>query len=217
MRAAALVSLSLMFADVTPHGASYKETRWKQGDFTAAATESLDRTVTSGDVVGIKTSGRGESCLIRRQVFPFRAPCRLHFRMRWSDVKFLAGYPSLHVLFDPPALNDSWWKAPISDGEWTGGRPSFLFHFASDRNWRQMGMTASLESAAGQHHFWSSENTWVSIELRFDGRTAVALAEGRKVGECDADVSRFKTFTYGIGDQTSTFVELDEFRAEPGR
>ncbi|HEU4339081.1 MAG TPA: hypothetical protein VFS19_03350 [Planctomycetota bacterium] len=217
MRAAAYSFLALLLADVTPRSPEWVEARWHPGDFIAASNESLERVVDSGDAVGIKLSGRQESCLLRARVYPLRTPCRLRFRVRSSEAQFGHWYPSLHVLFNPPALDDPWWKQPIEDRGWTGRRPSFLFHFSSDPTWRLLGMTRGLEDAAHRHGYSAQDKTWVQIEIRFDGRKAAVFADGLNVAECSADLREFKTFTYGIGDQTSTFVELDEFRCEPAR
>lgn len=214
---AALSLLALFAADVTPRGAEVVEARWHPGDFIAASNESLERVVDSGDTVGIKLTDRLESCLLRARVYPLRTPCRLRFRVRWSEAKFGNGYPSLHVLFNPPPLDDAWWKEPIEDRKWSGHRHSFLFHFASDPAWRLLGITMAIEDAAHRHAYTAQEKTWVQIEIRFDGKRAFVFADGRNVAECSADLRDFKTFTYGIGYQTATFVELDEFRYAQSR
>lgn len=217
MRFAAAGLLSLLLADAAPRNGSFRETRWVKGDFVAATNDLVDRLTDSGDVVGIRIRDRGESCLIRRRAFPLRPPCRLRFRMKWSDAKFGAAYPSVHVLLNPPAPDQGWWKKPIEGGRWSGQLRTFLFHFSTDHNWRVYGPTEALESAGGRHLFSPAENRWIDIEIKLDGKYADVFVDGKEVAGCELDLKGTSTFTYGIGDQTSTFVELADFLYEAQR
>jgi hypothetical protein len=211
MRFAAACLLWLTLSDITPRGPEQAETRWDPGDFVVAATEPLDRLVNSGECVGLKLSGRGESCLLRREVFPFRPQARLRFRMRWSDAGCGNAYPSVHVLFNPPGLDDAWWNKPMQGGQWAGRIRTLLFHFSTDPEWRVLGSTQSFESAAGRHRYSPPENKWIAVEIRFKRDSAEIFVDGKEVAACPLDLKEVRTFTYGIGDQTSTYVELDEF------
>src|SRR5262245_296398 len=172
MRTAVFAILGVLAADITPRGSTIYETRWPAGDFVAVSTESLDRLVDSGPVVGLKISGVGESCLLRRHRFTLEMPCRAQFRVRWSDVKYGAAYPSIHLVFNPPALDDEWWKKPNIGGAWKGIVPSFLFHFATDGNSRRFGLTAGFEDAPRRHEYSAPENHWFNLEIMLAlGRT----------------------------------------------
>jgi len=219
MRIAVACLLALLTFDATPKGGSLRETRWKRGDFAAITNDTIDRAVEEGETVGIRIDGRGESCLLRRRAYPLRLPCRIHFRVRWSEAQHGAAYPSLHLMFNPPASDHNWWKAPITPagGQWTDLRQTFLFHFSTDAAWQVFGMTDRFESAFGRHSYTAAEKTWVNFEIKLDGKTATVSAGGKEVGSCKADLRGCTTFTYGIGDQTSTFVELDEFACFEGR
>ena len=219
MRTAAACLISLLLADATPKGATWSETRWHKGDFVAASNDGLDRVVSAGEAVGIRISGRGESCLLRRRAYALHLPCRLRFRVRWSDARFGAAYPSVHLVFNPPALENDWWIRPMTanGGSWADRRQSFLFHFSTDPAWKVYGMTESLESAVGRHFYSSAERAWIDVEIKLDGSMATVSADGKEVAHCKADLRGIRTFTYGIGDQTSTFVELDDIHCVEGR
>lgn len=219
MRSAALIALLLFMPDVTPKGPNTWEGRWTQGDFLAIANQPLDRLVESGPTVGLQISGQGESCLLRRRTYPLRLPCRLKFRVRWTEAKFDHAFPSVHVVFDPPPTTAEWWKNPTTrNGSlWSDDRKTFLFHFATRPDFRRLGITTELESASEFHRYSSEKGEWVDLEFQLDARMTVVSAQGRKVAECVADLRGYKSFTFGIGDQTSTFVELDEFLCEPRR
>ena len=219
MRFAAACLVPFLLADATPKGGDFRETLWSPGDFVAIANQPLDRLVESGHAVGLQISGQGESCLLRRRTYPLRLPCRLKFRVRWTDAKFDHAFPTVHVVFDPPPTTADWWKHPTTHNgsHWGDGRQTFLFHFATRPDFRRIGMTSELESAHGRHGYCSEKGARIDLEIRLDARTTAVFADGRKVAECEADLRGFKSFTYGIGDQTSTFVELDEFCCVEGR
>lgn len=219
MRFASAFLVPLLLADVTPRGGTFRETQWNKGDFVAIANQPLDRLVESGQAVGLQISGQGESCLLRRRVYPLRLPGRLKFRVRWTEAKFDHAFPSVHVVFDPPPTTHEWWSRPTTrNGSlWSDDRKTFLFHFATRPDFQRLGMTTELESASGFHRYCSEKGDWVDLEIRLTARTASVFAKGRLVANCGAELGGFKSFTYGIGDQTSTFVELDEFSCEAGR
>lgn len=219
MRFAALSFLALFAADVTPKGSNVWETRWSKGDFVAISNQSLDRLVEFGQSVGLQISGQGESCLLRRRVYTLRLPCRLKFRVRWTESKFEHAFPSVHVVFNPPPTAHEWWSRPTTrNGSlWSEDRKTFLFHFATRPDFQRLGITTELESATGTHRYCSEKGVWVDLEIRLTDRAASVFAKGQLVATYGSDFSAFKSYTFGIGDQTSTFVELDEFGCEAGR
>src|SRR6266850_2797585 len=162
MRAAAAGLLLLLAADVSPKGGGFRETRWKGGDFVAAANEPLDRVVEGGETVGLKISGLGESCLLRKRIYPMRLPCRFAFRVRWTDKKFQDAFPSVHVVLDPPEIHSEWWEAPITDhvGRWRDGVRNFLVHFSTNPDWRYAGLSTDLETSDRKHEFSPPKGEW---------------------------------------------------------
>ena len=213
MRFGLVLPLLLAFADATPHGEAIDETRWKDGDFVAVANQPLHRLFDAGDTVGLQISGRGESCLLRRRSYPLKLPCLLTFRVRVSNERFSNAFPSLHVVFEPPDPADPWWKEPtVNGGRYWKGRMTFLFHFSTTGNWRQMGMTEELESAPVTHAFSPRRDRWIDLSIRLESDAITVYERTATLGTVKANLSMFSGFTYGIGDQTSTFVELAAFR-----
>ena len=219
MRTLVLAFLAAAMADVSPRGDSFRESRWIHGDFVAAANDPIATLVDKGETVGIKITGIGESCLLRRMSFPFRLPSRFRFRIRWTDSDRGNAYPSVHLVLDPPPLDHPWWKGPITEhvGRWRDGIQNFLFHFSTDREWKHIGVSNWLETADRRHEYSPPKDRWIDVEIRLEATRGKVFVNGVKVGEAEANLGRFKTFTYGIGDQSSTFVELDEFRYEEKR
>jgi hypothetical protein len=217
VRAAMIGLLGLALADATPRGDLVDESKWFEGEFVSAANQPLDRLVASGNVVGLQISGRGESVLLRKRTYPLRLPCRLAFRVRWSESKFEGAYPSLHVIFDPPE-DGEWWKAPTARGGryWNGMR-TFLFHFSTSPDWRKIGPTSELEHAEGVHGYSSPKGEWVDLVLRLESNEVTVLQGTKEVAKAKVDLGSIDRYTWAIGDQTSTFVELDSFRASGGR
>jgi hypothetical protein len=212
MRAACL---ALLLLDVSPSG-DIVETTWAERDWTAATNDEFEVRELRGGVVALQIKGGGEACLIRRRILPLRLPVEVTFRMRWTECAHGNAYPSAHVIFDPPALDDEWWKQPVSPpaggGPWSGGRSTFLFHFATDPGWRKVGFTNTVENAAALHEYSPPQKQWLEIRIRLEKGRAVVTADGREVASSEGNVSAHKTFTVAIGDQTSTRVELDELR-----
>lgn len=196
---------------------SIVETRWFVTDFVAAGNEDQEKTM-KGEVLSIRTSGYGESCLLRLRRFGFRQGTRVSAKMRWTECGRGVEFPSLNLVFDPPALGDVWWNHPIEGGpgagKWAGGRKGFVFHFSGTDDWKRFGVSGSLEDAPHRHKYSAPRNQWVRIEIVLERKRVTVYADGVKVAECDADLSERKTFAFAFGDQTMTRVELDEFRIE---
>jgi hypothetical protein len=207
------VLLLALLADVSPRTDGGLERRWREGDWVIASNDPLKSSTTSGDVVGLQIAGRGESCMIRRARHRLRFPTRVAFRIRWTEAGFTHAYPSVHVLLDPPALDDAWWEKPIGNpawGRWSAGLKVFVFHYSNDGSWRQHGVSDAVESADGHHDYSSAKGEWARIEIRLEADRIEVHADGKKVAETKADLSAVRHFTFGFGDQTSTRVEVDE-------
>ncbi|HZL71209.1 MAG TPA: hypothetical protein VFC86_02015 [Planctomycetota bacterium] len=218
MRAALFAILAAVMTDVSPRGVSFRESRWNQDDFVVAANDPVATLVDKGETVGIKITGIGESCLLRRKAFPFRLPCRFRFRIRWTECGRGNAYPSVHLVLDPPPLDRPWWKSPITEhvGRWRDGVQNFVFHFSTDPEWKHVGLSNWPETADRRHQYSPPKDRWIDVEMRLESKRGEVFVDGLKVAEAEADLRRFRSFTYGIGDQTSTFVELDDFRCEAG-
>ena len=214
-----LLLAPLLLFDTSGRPAGFTESWWREGDWVIASNDPLKSSTTKGDVVGLQITRRGESCMFRKCRLPLHLPSRVTYKIRWTEAPLGAAYPSVHLIFDPPAFDDQWWKKPIGNptwGRWSKAQPTFLFHFATDGSWRQFGMTDAIESADNRHEYSPPQNQWIKLVLALSKEAIVVSADGKKVAECAADLSKFKTFTFGFGDQASTRVEVDEVRVTPG-
>jgi hypothetical protein len=209
------------FADTSPPSRAIVETRWPDGALVIASNDKLTVKEGTGDTPAVCIAGGGESCILRRARFTLRLPCRVRFRLRWTEAQYGNAYPSAHVVFDPPDVKDAWWDEPIAGGPgagtWAGDRTSVLFHFATDANWRRCGLSTSLEQGPQRHAYSPPKGGWIALELSLEASRVTVRADGKDVAAFDADLRSFKTFTWAVGDQTSTRVELDEVRILPGK
>ena len=211
--------LPLVLFDTSPRTPGATESWWREGDWVIASNDPLKSSTVKGDIVGFQMTARGESCMFRKRRLPLQLPCRLTYKIRWTEAQFGAAYPSVHVIFDPPALDDDWWKKPIGNptwGRWSKAQPTFLFHFSTDASWRQFGLTDAIESADARHEYSPPQNQWIKLQITLGKEKIVVAADGKKIAECAADLKAYKTFTFGFGDQTSTRVEVDDVSVLPG-
>ncbi len=219
--AAALLIAFPAFADTSGPRRMFRETRWASGDFAVGANDPLQSMHDRGDVAGIQLTGLGESVMLRRRRFSMARPVKVVFRVRWTEGEGDIGYPSVNLVFNPPALDDGWWKEPIEwppgSGRWAGGRQGFVFHFANDPNWRRVGVSASVENADGRHAYSAEKGKWVEVALVLDAAGITVRADGKEVARAAADLGGVSTFACGFGDQHRTRVELDELSVTPGR
>lgn len=222
MRRIALLVLlaSIAAADTSHRPSTLSESSWRAADFAAATNDPWTELVTDGGVASLKITGHGESCLLRRRRIPFADGLRIAFRVRVSQPAKGSAYPSLHVVLDPPALDDPWWALIAGDGfqqrRWPGGVRVFLFHFPdTNLNWSQMGVSGELESGPHRHQYVPALDRWIWLEVRFLRGEAIVSADDREVAHCPADLTGVRTVAWGVGDQTSTRVELDAVRIRP--
>lgn len=220
-----MIPLSLLWIgllDTSGQGRGTFENRWLKGDFVAGTNDTVATLKEAGDVAAIQIAGPGESCLLRRKRFTLETPCRVRFRIRATPAKFGESYPAVHAVFDPPALEDPWWKNPVEgtnagQGRWRDGRTGFVFHFSTTQRWRRFGLSASLEEASGQHAYSPPRGAWVVIQITLEPKRIRVEADGVEVAGAEADLASVRTFAAGFGDQGSTLVELDELRVIPGK
>jgi hypothetical protein len=204
-------------ADTSPRRPGGVERRWSKGDWQFVTNDPFVVQEEAGDVLALQIKGYGESCAIRKRAWPLQFPCRVIFRMRWTENAYGNAYPSAHLLFDPPAHTDEWWKCPFVGGAWAGNKPVYLFHFATDAGWRRVGMSQNLESAAAGHEYGPPKGQWLAVLFVLERDKVVVSVDGKEVARTEVDLSGYRTFSPGFGDQTSTRVELDELRVLPGR
>jgi hypothetical protein len=206
------------FADTSGGQGGFVESRWHKGDWVASTNDPFIFEKTDGDVVSLQIKGGGEGVLLRREIFPLRAPVQVVYRIRWSEAQYGNAYPSVNIVFDPPPLKDDWWKKPVGEPAggacWSGGVVGFVFHYATDPGWRRAGLSDNIESGPERHAYSSPRGKWVELRVALDTTKVTVTADGVKVVESPADLSKFKTFAVAFGDQTSTRVELDALRIE---
>ena len=205
-------------ADTSGGQGGFAESRWHKGDWVSSTNDPFVFEKTDGDIVSVQIKGGGEGVLLRREIFPLRTPLQVVYRIRWTEAPYGNAYPSVNILFDPPALNDEWWKKPVGEpaggASWSGGVVGFVFHYATDPGWRRTGVSGNIENGPGRHDYSSARGQWVELRVALDANKITVSADGVKVSESAADLSKFKTFIIGFGDQTSTRVELDALRIE---
>jgi|GEM_PF-5649990 len=203
--------LSLLL-DASPQPPRPIERSWRSGEWVFVTNDPFLTKEDSGSVVALQISGRGESCAIRRRLFPLKKNTCVALRIRWTEAPFGHAYPSVHLFFDPPPLTHAWWRNPMEGNQWSGTAPVFLFHFATDPGWRQYGMSRKIESSDWRHHYSSAKNEWIDLRFTISSRAIDVSADGKEVAQFHTPLSGYRTFAIGIGDQTSTRVELDELR-----
>lgn len=220
-----MIPLFLLWAgllDTSGHGRGTFESRWLKGDFVVGTNDTVASLKDAGDVLAIQIAGQGESCVLRRKRFTLEASCRVRFRMRATPGKFGEAYPAVHLVFDPPALDDPWWMNPVEGenpggGSWRSGRTGFVFHFSTTQRWRRFGLSASLEEASGHHAYSPPRGEWVAIQVTLEPKRIRVEADGVEVASAEADLASVRTFAAGFGDQASSLVEVDELRVIPGK